>query len=153
MADFHITDIDLTKEGKAYLAELQKLIDHEVRVGFEVGKHAYEDGTDLVAIAAFNEFGSSDTPARPFVKQSFELHENELMQICWAALNNIYNGGTAETSLKQIGVFVKGLMQQEIIDGDFEPNAPSTIKKKGSATPLIDTGFMRQNVEYSIKRV
>ena len=32
-----------------------------------------------------------------------------------------------------------------------EPNAPSTIRKKGSDKPLIDTGRLRQSVNYVIK--
>ena len=52
--------------------------------------------------------------------------------------------------MKSIGVFQKGLVQAEIVDGDFEPNAPSTIKKKGSDKPLIDTGKMRQSVNFVI---
>ena len=32
------------------------------------------------------------------------------------------------------------------MEGDFEPNAPSTIRKKKSDKPLIDTGRMRQSV-------
>lgn len=57
---------------------------------------------------------------------------------------------TAEQMMKSIGVFQKGLVQAEIVDGDFEPNAPSTIKKKGSDKPLIDTGKMRQSVNFVI---
>ena len=36
--------------------------------------------------------------------------------------------------------------------GGFAPNAESTIKKKGSDQPLIDTGYMRQSVNYVVKR-
>ena len=30
--------------------------------------------------------------------------------------------------------------------GEWTPNAPSTIKKKGSSSPLIDTGALRQKI-------
>ena len=42
-------------------------------------------------------------------------------------------------------------MQQEIVDGGFVANKPSTIKKKKSEQPLIDTGHMRQSVDFVIK--
>ena len=57
----------------------------------------------------------------------------------------------AEQILKELGLFQKDLMQNEIITGDFVPNAPSTIRRKGSSKPLIDTGRMRQAVNYVIK--
>lgn len=142
---------DLTPEGRRYFRELEKLAKLEVQVGFQRGEAAYEDGTDLVDIAAYNEYGSSDTPARPFMKQSFENHEDELQKACDKVNQTLSNGGTAEAALKQLGVYAKGLVQQEIVDGSFEPNKPSTVKKKGSDKPLIDTGTMRQSVNYVIK--
>lgn len=59
---------------------------------------------------------------------------------------------TAEQSLKQIGVFGVGLVQEKIESGSYEPNAPSTIRKKKSDKPLIDTGKMRQSVKYVIRK-
>ena len=143
---------DLTPEGKRYFKELQKLANLEVQVGFQAGVAAEKNGTDLVEIAAYNEFGSSTTPARPFMRQSFERHQDQLQKACDAVNQTISNGGTAEQGLNQLGVMCKGLVQQEIVDGGFAPNAPSTIKKKGSSQPLIDTGTMRQSVNYVIKK-
>lgn len=143
---------DLTPEGKRYFKELERLSKLEVQVGFQAGEKTYEDGTDLVDVAAYNEYGTSDTPARPFMKQSFENHEDELQKACDRVNQTLNKGGTAEAGLKELGVFVKGLVQEEIVDGGFEPNAPSTIKKKGSEQPLIDTSTMRQSVNYVIKK-
>lgn len=45
-----------------------------------------------------------------------------------------------------------GLVQEKIESGSYEPNAPSTIRKKKSDKPLIDTGRMRQSVKYVIRK-
>lgn len=142
---------DLTPAGKRYFAELKKLAESEIQVGFQ-SDQTYEDGTSLAEIAAINELGSSDTPARPFMRQSFENHEAELQAACDRANAILSNGGTAEQALNQLGVFCRGLVQEEIVEGGFAPNAESTIKKKGSEQPLIDTGYMRQSVNYVVKR-
>jgi hypothetical protein len=63
----------------------------------------------------------------------------------------ILGGASAESILKKIGIFQKDLMQVEITEGGFEPNAASTVKRKGSSVPLIDTGRMRQSVNYIVK--
>lgn len=141
---------DLTPEGKKYFDELNKLINLEVHVGFQEGA-VYDDGASLAQVAAYNEFGSSDTPARPFMRQSFENHEAELRQACAAVNNKILRGESAENAMKTLGAFAVGVVQMEIMDGDFEPNKPSTIKRKGSDRPLIDTGHMRQSVKYVVK--
>lgn len=143
---------DMTPEGKKFVQELNKLMELEVRVGFQSGDASYEDGADICEIAAHNEFGGSGTPARPFMKQSFENHEAELRAACDQVNKAIASGNTAESALKRLGVTAKGLVQNEIVSGGFAANAPSTIAKKGSATPLIDTGTMRSSVNYVIKK-
>lgn len=142
---------DLTPEGRRYFEELKKLAELEVQVGFQEGQ-TYEDGASLAEVAAYNELGTSDSPARPFMRQSFENHESELKAACEMVNKIIADGGTAEVALTNLGVFCKGLVQNEIVEGGFEPNKPSTIKKKGSEQPLIDTGLMRELVEYVIKK-
>ena len=143
--------VNLTPEGKRYFKELKKLKKLEVQVGFQAGEAKEENGVDIAEIAAYNELGSSGTPARPFMKQSFENHEDQLRAACATVEKKIQGGATAEEALETLGVFCKGLVQQEIVDGGFAPNAPSTIARKGSDQPLIDTGTMRQSVNYVIK--
>lgn len=142
---------DLTPEGKKYFRELKKMTDMEIQAGFQ-GDQKYEDGTSIAQVAAVNEFGASDIPERPFMRQSFENHEGELQAACDAAQRLVSSGGSAEQALQQIGVVAKGLVQDEIVNGGFAPNAESTIKKKGSEQPLIDTGTMRQSVNFVVKR-
>lgn len=147
-----VTFPNMTPEGKRIMKEMNKLLTLEVQVGFQAGEAQYENGADLCEIAAYNEYGGSDRPARPFMRQSFENHEAELQAACDAVNKTIASGGTAEAALKKLGVIAKGLVQDEIVNGGFEPNAESTIARKGSATPLIDSGFMRQSVNFYIKQ-
>lgn len=143
---------DLTPEGKRYFQELKKLAEMEVLVGFQSSGSDYEGGASVAEVAAFNEFGSSDTPPRPFMRQSFENHEAELKAACELVNQILAKGGTVEEALSRLGVTAKALIQAEIVNGGFEPNAPSTIKKKGSDKPLIDSGTMRQSVTYVVRK-
>ncbi len=152
MAEFSFKGINLTADGEKFFAELNKLKESEIHVGFQAGENNYPDGADLVQIACYNEYGTSRIPARPFMKQSWENHKPELNKMCAKAFKTIANGGTAEAACKMVGVFGVGLVQDEIVNGGFAPNAPSTIAKKGSSQPLIDTGHMRQSVKYVIKK-
>lgn len=142
---------DLTPAGKKYFAELKKLADMEVAVGFQ-GDETYDDGTTIAEVAAYNELGSSSTPARPFMRQSFEKHGNELQAACEQVNRVLASGGSLEEALNQLGVMAKALIQEQIVNGEFAANAASTIKKKGSDKPLIDTGTMRQSVNYVIRK-
>lgn len=140
-----------TAEGKRLFAELEALANKEIFVGFQSGKVTDDNGVDIANIAAFNELGTSRAPARPFLRKSVDENGERIQTACAAFAKQVVDGGTAETALKGLGVFAKTLVQQKITDGDYEPNAPSTIKAKGSDKPLIDTGRMRQSVEYIIR--
>ena len=134
----------LTPEGRRFYAELEKLRSKRVFVGFQAGKVTDDRGVDMAQIAMFNELGTSEIPSRPFLRQTMEKNQDDIQDIA--------EGGTAEDALKQLGVYGKGLVQAQIREGTFKPNAPSTIRKKKSDKPLIDTGKMRQSVNYVIKQ-
>lgn len=142
----------LTPEGKRFFAEIEKMKQLEVHVGFQAGKATEEDGVDVANVAMWNELGTSRAPARPFLRMSADENESKIRAMCAQQLRNVTQGGNAEDSLKQIGVFQKGLIQEKIVTGSFTPNAPATVRKKGSSRPLIDTGRMRQSVNFVVRK-
>lgn len=52
--------------------------------------------------------------------------------------------------LELIGMTAAAKVQQYMTNLQSPPNAPSTIKKKGSSNPLINNGALRQSITYSI---
>lgn len=144
----------LTPEGRRFLAELDKMKHLEVRVGYQAGEATDDNGVDMCDIAMWNELGTSGVhpiPARPFMRQSVDENEDKIRAYCAQQAKAIARGGTAEEALKKIGIHMKGIVQKTIKEGSFTPNAPSTIRKKKSDKPLIDTGRLRQSVNYYIK--
>lgn len=146
----------LTPEGKKFYAEVERLRKQEVFIGYQSGKetHKSEDGTeiDMAQVAMFNELGTSTSPPRPFLRQSVDDNQAKINAMVEQQTKNVAKGGSAEQSLKQLGAFGVSLVQEKIGNGTFTPNAPSTIKAKGSEKPLIDTGQMRQSVHYVIRK-
>jgi len=152
----------ITPAGEKFLQELKELEKFQVRVGFQRGeKNAQkrkggkkvETETDILDVAMWNELGTSNgIPSRPFLRQSVDKNVSRITSMCRIQLKALAKGEkTAKDVLEAIGVMQKGLVQNEIRDGGFTPNAPSTIAKKGSDKPLIDTGRMRQSVNFVIK--
>ena len=142
----------LTPEGERFFAEIEKLKELQVFVGFQSGEVKDDRGVDMAQIAMWNELGTSTSPSRPFLRMSVDENESKIRAMGGKNLKTLTSGGTAETILKQTGAFGASLVQEKIGSGSFEPNAPSTIRKKGSDHPLIDTGRMRQSVKYVIKK-
>ncbi len=131
---------------------LKELGDLEVRIGFQHGKATEKDGTDVCDIAAWNELGTENIPSRPFIRQSVDNNQDKINSFLQTRVKALAKGASAEDTLKKIGVFQKRLMQDEIKSGYFAPNSEATIRKKKSSQPLIDTGRMRQSVDYFIQK-
>lgn len=142
----------MTSDGRKFQKMLKDLGALEVRVGFQHGKATEEDGTDICDVAAWNELGTVNMPSRPFLRKSVDENEGKINSFLQSKKDDLVSGVSAEQVLKEIGLFQKDLIQEKITNGSFAPNAESTVKKKGSSKPLIDTGRMRQSVNYEIKK-
>ena len=59
---------------------------------------------------------------------------------------------TEDAALEQFGAWSKGEIQARIARGVPPPNAASTVKRKGSSTPLIDTGILRSSIDYEVRK-
>lgn len=92
----------------------------EVRIGIQQGESS-EDGVDLVDIAMFNELGTVHIPSRPFLRDSVDANAAQINAFLQSMKKEIIKGGSAENVLKKIGVFQKGLVQEEITKGNFVP--------------------------------
>lgn len=143
----------MNPKGAAIDAYIEELCAHEVHIGYQEDSGSYGDGPTVAQVACWNEFGTEHSPARPFMRQTYEDYSEDIIKRGQSEIKKEIATGSpnAEKTFNAIGVCVKGYIQKEIVEGDFEPNAPSTIAKKGSSRPLIDTGQMRQSVTYVIK--
>jgi hypothetical protein len=97
-------------------------------------------------IATWAEFGIGQ-PQRSWLGGWIDEHEKDLDPIISAELRAILKGDrTREQAAARLGAWIVGSIQQRIADGIDPPNAESTIRQKGSATPLIDTGQLRSSI-------
>lgn len=141
-------------KGIAALKVLDEMSGMTIEVGFHEGQVADDGSTPLAAIAYWNHFGtvsedgSVAIPARPFMDE-LEKKSDQLSAFCTSAVQNATDAADAT---RKIGAMSVGMIQKGITDEQWVPNAPSTIKKKGSDKPLIDTGRMRQEVHYVVKK-
>ena len=123
--------------------------------------HPSEDERPMtnVEVALANEFGSAPgvkpaVPARPFVKTAMDRHGAELQKGAADQLAMISRGEqTTHRALSDLGKIGADKIQATIVDSKSwaVPNAPYTVAKKRSSTPLIDTGAMRQAVTYKVR--
>lgn len=117
---------------------------------------AVEEGTPypLALQAYIKEHGSPAyrVPPRPFLEPGIEKHLDLVESGMKAALQDVLDGGDGKAQRERLGATMAAKVQayfQE--DNGWPPNAPSTIKRKGSAQPLVDTSALRQSITYIIR--
>jgi len=122
----------------------------QVKVGFPAGK---VDGA-VVNRAIWNHYGTSrGIPSRPFLLNAIRKNRRKYLEAMKTAGAKILRGeATLDQTMRKLGILAQGDIQQEITDLRDPPNAPATIKAKGSSNPLIDTGEMRSKVTWEVKR-
>ena len=125
--------------------------DNFVLVGFPEGSGSYDTGETIAGVAAANEFGTSRIPARPFLKNGVESGTAEYIAIIEDAAQAVTDGAINMTQvLEQIGLVAAGKVKEFMINLSTPSNAESTVKRKKSSNPLIDTGAMVQAVTHVV---
>lgn len=116
----------------------------------EAGKTS--TGTSLVDVAVYNEYGTRHIPARPFMRIASTEHGKKWQEHAEKAAIAVMDGRIkAERAVELVGNEVVGDIQQIIGSDKLEANAPATIKRKKSDSPLIDTGRLRQSISFRVE--
>lgn len=127
-----------------------------VGIPSDAKRHEDNPNIGLAQIAYIMEKGSAvnNIPARPFMHQTRERNEKRVLGLSKKLLKNLSNGSTtAIDAIKKFGVTYEGAMKRIFIEGSFAPNALSTIRKKKSSRPLIDTSLLRQSIKFKVAKV
>ena len=110
-----------------------------------------EEGLTNAEIAFINEFGTNDghIPERPFMRGWFDSHRKQIEKVAEKFYKQVVDEKmTADMALKRLGEWYTGELKKSITNLKTPPNAPVTIRLKGSSNPLIDTGQMRNSVTH-----
>lgn len=120
-----------------------------VKVGVQAGEDS-QDGVDIVDIAIFNEYGTASVPERPFMRNAAEKYRADTAKVMGHLARKVEEGTDPATALDTLGQWYQSRLQEHIRSGEFTPNAPSTIKRKGSSVPLIDKGRLVNSVRHEV---
>ena len=148
-------------------AALKKANGSYVTIGIHEDAGEYEDGTSVVSVALWNEFGTQNIPERSFFRSTLEENESKINAWREEAIKNITEKNwPASKALEMIGLRVQILIQNKIKSNVPPPNAPSTIKAKqasgvapksgfkkgfeGRTGTLINSGLMLRSVTYRV---
>lgn len=91
-------------------------------------------------------------PPRPMLRMTGRLKSKNWVQQAGKLAKSVLEGKSKGSTVPHklgslIADDIKSVMNTSIL---FTPNAPSTVRKKGKNTPLIDTGELRDAVDYVV---
>lgn len=136
---------------KAYLERLAKKV--EVRAGV-MEDATTDEGERVAEYAAYNEFGTSRVPPRPFMRKTLERERENWIRGVGGLLRN---GRSPDEALELVGTRMAEDIQKTIMSNMAPANAPSTIRRKnraeaGRAGTLVDTGALVKSITHQVTK-
>lgn len=117
-----------------------------------VGLRGKDTDSELLTYAAANELGTDTIPERSFLRSTADKNQAEYLDALEDVAGVIVDKGreAGKDALGRLGLRAVRDVQRAIVDLKDPPNAPSTIAAKGSSNPLVDTGRMRQSIDFVV---
>lgn len=149
--------VDRDQGYDALRKRLEGLHGARVKVGVHAKQGAAQHKGDdaepvtVLDVATWAEFGIGQ-PERSWLRAWYDSTNAKSRAEISRALKAVVAGKTdANAALNRLGARFAGEIQARIAQGIDPPNAPSTIAKKGSSTPLINTGQFRTSITWSVE--
>ena len=151
-----INGVKITDKGfKRITKELKELKNTRTLVGLpgDLGNHG-DENISIAEIGAQNEFGHSNVPSRPWMRQTADRArtKRKFTSLMKSQYSKMLTGMTTPRRINRfLGEWYISELKQTIKNGNFVPNSEFTTLNKGSTTPLIDTGLMRNSITSRIE--
>lgn len=146
---------DLTMASLGAINEFGAVIKHPGGTSYGYATKAAADRDEVRFLktgAGYMELGVTQPhnisiPARPWLEPGVQSATPEILEAIEAGMEA---GKSMDQILDTIGVVAVGAVKVYMTELKSPPNAASTIRKKGSSNPLIDTGAMRASVTHKV---
>ena len=109
-------------------------------------------GPSIIDVAIWNEFGTNNIPRRDFMSIATKKWQEYFSLMVEQYKDEIISGKIdIDTFLNLMGEAGAEFISEAIVKLSDPPNAPATIKRKGSSNPLVDTGDMSKAPTYELR--
>lgn len=144
--------VDIDKGAKRILQDFKEANRSHVTIGVHEDAGEYtEESIPVSVVATTNEFGSKDgrIPERSFMRSTIDenknnLHEN-VKDLTWEILKRKLR---VKNGLDKLGFKIQELIKGKILKLTTPPNAPSTVERKGSNNPLVDSRLLWRTINF-----
>lgn len=132
------------------LKEADKLL---AIAGLLPGAKPYPDGTSVIDVAFFNEFGTITIPQRSFIRSTAAENSSRIANKTEKELGTMVDCRiTPKIALGRVADLIAKLIVRKINSNVPPPNAIATLDRKTGQKTLVDTGHMRSQVSGAVVR-
>lgn len=152
MAKSRVIDRDMGYKAFADKMKRASRGDPHVTVGVHGKDGARGAGEPTnVEVATFNEFGTTTVPERSFLRSTMDEQRPKYARMLDRVIGRWVDGKLSlADGFGLVGLQAKADVQRKIVKLRDPPNADSTIARKGSSNPLIDTGQMLNAIDFAV---
>lgn len=153
-------DIQRTSKIPELNKKVETMANSTVRVGVldTSGNHEGAEGLTTADVASFMEFGTTDSegktvvPERSFIRATIDEEREQLKEFSVKLQAKILTDKqmTPKRALGILGEKLQALIIAKINSGIDPELKQETIDRKGSSTPLIDSGQLKQSIRYKV---
>lgn len=125
---------------------------HHVQIGIFGNKSGRKKGAATNAeLGAIHEYGSfsKGIPARSFLRMPVSTQSTQVIAEATGGSKGLVASGQIVKLLKRLGIACENVIQRAFSSrgfGSWAPDKPSTVRRKGSDSPLIDTAQLRRSI-------
>ena len=153
----HVSTMTLKDTDRGYAAMVKRVFGLRSKAHVDVGildsGADHGGGVSVLDVAMWQEFGTNTIPERSFIRAWFDEDEPNLRQELTTLMQSVVEGKrTKDQALELLGQRAVARVQARMSEGVPPPNAPSTVRRKGSSTPLIDKGALRSSISYRVEQ-
>lgn len=144
-----MTNTVTSKTDHSRLAQIERFLASKGTI--TTGVHSAEGsgdhaGPSVAQIAEWAEFGLGQ-PQRSWLRAWFDENKTQIEATMARQFQlAMTEEQTFEWAAERLALWLQASIQRRIRNRVSPPNAPSTIKRKKSSVPLIDTGLLRASI-------
>ncbi len=137
---------------KEILRQFKSLKKKRVQAGILRDAGKGEEGDYIADYACYNEYGTSTIPARPFMSTTFDEKYEVWNKYVGGVVQSLLRGENIdlERSMLLLGERMVCDIKEKIASNVLPPLAASTRARKKSSKTLIDTGIMRNSINFEV---
>ena len=120
--------------------------------GLGTPEPAYDGEASIIEVAIRNNYGLG-VPRRAFFEEARKDMQDRYHEVMRKTAKQMLAGEADPRKVLDLaGLQAETAVRDSIANGNWQPNSPATIARKGSSKPLIDTSTMRNRVTHIVRK-